>query len=109
MDNLSAHELLMMLHQAKNHGDSTRQRGARQQAKDRRFARKAKRAYVPLCFVDPTVYIEEYEPWGEDWFSPYRRWRPVRITPTGRLDVRQETAWYDVGPAGWRRHEPRIA
>ena len=43
------------------HPDSSRQRKARQRAKDRRVARRLKQRYVPLYFVDPTVYIERFD------------------------------------------------
>ena len=41
----------------KRRPDSTRQRKARQKARDLRAARKLKAAYVPLCDVDRTVYL----------------------------------------------------
>jgi hypothetical protein len=41
------------------HPDSTRQRGARQRAKDLAAARRLKEQYVPLCRVDRTVYLLE--------------------------------------------------
>ena len=42
------------------HTDPTRQRGARQRAKDLAAARRLKLQYVPLCFVDRTLYLEEF-------------------------------------------------
>jgi hypothetical protein len=41
--------------------DMTRQHSRRQRAKDLRAARELKAAYVPLCFVDPTVYLERFD------------------------------------------------
>lgn len=57
----------------KKHPDGDRQRTARRKSLERREARKLKAQYVPLCFVDPTIYLCEYEPWGYD--GPYRLWR----------------------------------
>ena len=42
------------------HPDPTRQRGARQKAKDLAAARRLKAQYVPLCFVDRSCYIPDY-------------------------------------------------
>jgi hypothetical protein len=57
--NLTGHDLLMLLHQAKSHPDASRQCKARQRSRYYRVARKLKTQYVPLCFVDPTVYLEQ--------------------------------------------------
>ena len=43
------------------HPDSTRQRGARQKAKDLAAARRLKVQYVPLCHVDRACYIHSFE------------------------------------------------
>lgn len=75
---LQAHDLLMLLHQAKRHPDGTRQRGRRQTAKDRRAARELKSRPVPLCFVDPTVWLRY-----KDW-EGRERWR--RVPPEQPFD-----------------------
>jgi hypothetical protein len=43
----------------KRRPDSTRQRKARQLAKDLRAARRLKAEYVPLVMVDRTIYLDE--------------------------------------------------
>lgn len=63
----------------RRHPDAKRQRKSRQRARDLRAARELKGRYVPLCFVDLTVYVRRYEPWGE--WTGHRRWREV---PYGR-------------------------
>lgn len=80
------------------HPDSSRQRKARQRAKDRRAARKLKAQYVPLCFVDPTCYVERMDYDG--------RRRYDSMTPTGRLLKKPVQAVWMPSPKGdWRRHE----
>jgi hypothetical protein len=48
------------------HPDSTRQRGARQRAKDLAAARRLKAQYVPLCAVDRTVWLRTTWDWNDD-------------------------------------------
>ena len=64
--NLNVKQLLNPLFFAPvtRHPDATRQRGARQRAKDLAAARRLKVQYVPLCSVDRTVYLWELgNPW----------------------------------------------
>ena len=69
---------------AQGHPDSKRQRGRRQASRDRRAARELKFRPVPLCFVDPTVYV----------------------TITGRPPRKDVHAVWMPAPSGaWRRHE----
>ena len=78
------------------HPDPSRQRKARQRAKDRRAARELKARYVPLCFVPQPVA----EP---------RRWADLG-SPTGRLLKKPVQAVWMPSPKGdWRRHELRSA
>jgi hypothetical protein len=77
------------------HPDGTRQRKARQLARDRRAARELKAQYVPLCFVDRTVYLEDWERWYDEG-SAYRRWRSI----TGRWDGRERQVVYCPTPTG---------
>ena len=61
--NLNMRQLLNPLFFSRDirHTDSTRQRGARQRSKDLAAARRLKEQYVPLCFVDSTVYLWELD------------------------------------------------
>ena len=43
------------------HHNMKRQRSRRQRAIDRRAARELKAAPVPLWFVDPTIYLEQWD------------------------------------------------
>lgn len=69
------------------HPDATRQRGARQLAKDRRAARELKRRYTP-------------------WVERLPEVRPVVLGITGRWPKKPVQAVYFPRPNGeWRRHE----
>jgi hypothetical protein len=57
------------------HPDATRQRCARQRAKDLAATRQLKMQYVPLCNVDRTVYIPDYY----DYVRGGWRWRRVEV------------------------------
>lgn len=57
------------------HPDTTRQRGARQRAKDLAAARRLKAQYVPLCDVDRTVYLRA--DWT--WNTTHPTWRKVEV------------------------------
>ena len=61
--NLNMRQLLNPLFFSRDirHPDSTRQRGARQRAKDLAAARQLKVQYVPLCFVDRCCYIHSFD------------------------------------------------
>ena len=61
--NLNVRQLLNPLFFAPvtRHPDSTRQRGARQRDKDLAAARRLKAQYVPLCFVDRSCYIHNFD------------------------------------------------
>jgi hypothetical protein len=50
---------------SKKHPDSTRQRCAIQRARGLTAARELKRRfeYIPLCLVDRTVYLRDYDTW----------------------------------------------
>ena len=77
--NLNMRELLNPLFYAPitRHPDATRQRGARQRAKDLAAARQSKAQYVPLCQVDRTVYIPDYY----DYVRGGWRWKSVEVVP----------------------------
>jgi len=65
--NLNLRQLLNPLFFSRdiNHLDSTRQRKARQRARDLKAARALKAAAVPLRKVDPTIYLRRFD--GEGW------------------------------------------
>jgi hypothetical protein len=67
--NLNMRQLLTPIFYSREvrHPDATRQRGSRQRAKDMAAARRLKARYVPLCFVDRTVYLDRYNPWADRW------------------------------------------
>ena len=75
--NLNMRQLLNPLFYSRNvrHPDSTRQRVARQRAKDLAAARRMKAQYVPLCFVDRTVYLRT--DWT--WYTDYPTWRKTEV------------------------------
>jgi hypothetical protein len=61
--NLNMRQLLnpIFFERDTRHPDATRQRGARRRSKDRAVARRLKGQYVPLCFVDRTVYLLSWD------------------------------------------------
>ena len=67
--NLNMRQLLNPLFFARevHHPDMTRQRSARRRAKDLAAARKLKHEYVPLCYVDRTVYLERFDICTGNW------------------------------------------
>ena len=69
--NLNMRQLLNPLFYSRSvrHPDTTRQRGARQRAKDLAAARQLKAQYVPLCFVDRSCYIHTF---NHDYGRGYR-------------------------------------
>ena len=77
--NLNVRQLLNPIFYSRDvqHTHSKRQRKACQKSRDRRAARSLKAQYVPLYFVDPTVYIHTWDRWGDG--SPYGRYRVVRL------------------------------
>ena len=74
--NLNMRQLLNPLFFSRDirHPDSTRQRGARQRAKDLAVARRLKEQYVPLCFVDSTIYL-----WERDYRDYWRVGKRVTL------------------------------
>jgi len=81
------------------HPDSSRQRKAKRRDRDRREARELKGKYVPLYFVDPTVWIENLDAYSGNWVSH-------RVSLTGRSVKKDVHAVYMPSPSGaWRRHE----
>ena len=80
--NLNMRQLLNPLFYTRDvrHTDAKRQRKARQQAKDLRAARRLKTAYVPLCDVDRTVYIDRPGWDGNGRWEP--RTQVIEIRPS---------------------------